>query len=227
MDPIPQQFVDVSVASRAVEDEIECAVRSDANVLITGESRVGKDVVAHLIHRRSRRSRAALVTIHCAGISDTRLASELHVHVRGSFTDADRDKQGGIEQAHGRTLFLDDIGNLGVEGQSVLLGFLESTEIQPMGSDRRNASGQVRMITAARRRLYERVAAGEFREDLFYRLNVIHIEIPPLLDRRDAVPVLLQHFLRHFSAEQKKAIPSISDEALAQLETYARPGDVR
>jgi transcriptional regulator with GAF, ATPase, and Fis domain len=194
------RLIGASVASRAVEDDVECAVRSDANVLITDESGVEKEVVARLIHDRSSRRRAPLVTINCAGILDTRLASELWVHSLGSVTDAHLDKQGKTERGYGRTIFLDGIDDLSGVGQAALLGFLKSSEIQPVGSDPQAASGNVRVIAAATRRLHERVAAGEFRDDLFYRLNTIHIEIPPLLDRLEDMSELVQQFLRHVSA---------------------------
>jgi len=181
--PISQRFVGVSVVSRAVDDDIECAIRSEANVLITGESGVEKESVAHLIYDRSYSRPTALVTINCSGISETSMASQLRAHVRGNFTDVHVDNQSGIEQAYERTIFLNELDDVSWDGQSVLLGFLESGEIQPTGSDGRAAFGKVRMIATAGRRLDERVVTGEFRDDLFYRLNTIHIEIPPPLDR--------------------------------------------
>src|SRR5215213_297737 len=198
MTPTPQ-ILGVSPAAQSIEQEITEAARTDAKVLITGESGVGKEVVARLIHQRSARRHAPLVTINCAGIPDTLLASELFGHVRGSFTDAYRDKQGWIEQAHRGTIFMDEIGEMSPQMQSMLLRFLENGEIQRVGSDRRTTSVDVRIITATNRKLLERVAAGQFREDLFYRLNVIHIEIPPLRERREDIPALLANFLRQFS----------------------------
>jgi DNA-binding NtrC family response regulator len=221
------EMIGVSAATRAVQEEIEYAARSDAKVLITGESGVGKEVVARLIHHRSRRRHASLVTINCAGIPDTLLASELFGHVRGSFTDAYRDKEGWIEQANRGTIFMDEIGEMSSQMQSLLLRFLENGEIQRVGSDRRTTSVDVRIITATNRRLMERVAANEFREDLFYRLNVIHIEIPPLRQRRDDVPVLLAHFLRQFSRSHRMEMPTLSDDAAAQLAAAEWPGNVR
>src|SRR5438067_6698799 len=170
-------LIGAGAAIRTVEAEIEYAARSDAKVLITGESGVGKEVVARLIHHRSRRRHASLVTINCAGIPDTLLASELFGHVRGSFTDAYRDKEGWLEQAHRGTIFMDEIGEMSAQMQSLLLRFLENGEIQPVGSDRRTTVVDVRVIAATSRRLVDRIATNEFREDLFYRLNVIHIEI--------------------------------------------------
>lgn len=158
---------------------------------------------------------------------DLVFASELFGHVRGSFTDAYRDKQGWIEQAHRGTLLLKEIGEMSLSMQSLLLRFLENGEIQRVGSDAVAATVDVSLITATNRRLVERVAASEFREDLFHRLNVIHIEIPPLRERREDVPVLLDHFLRQFSASHGLEPPRLSDEAIAHLQACDWPGNVR
>ena len=226
MNNIPE-LIGVSAASRALEEEIDYAARSDAKVLITGESGVGKEIVAKLIHHRSRRRHAPLVTINCAGIPDTLLASELFGHVRGSFTDAYRDKEGWIQQANHGSIFMDEIGEMSAQMQSLLLRFLETGEIQPVGSDRRTTSVDVRIIAATNRRLLERVAANEFREDLFYRLNVIPIEILALRHRRDDVPVLLTHYLRQFSQQHRVDMPILSEDAAAQLAAAEWPGNVR
>src|SRR4051812_25760011 len=159
MDHLPQ-LIGISPATRAIEDEINYAARTDAKVLITGESGVGKEVAARLLHQRSRRHRAALVTINCAGIPDTLLASELFGHVRGSFTDAYRDKRGWLEEANGGTVFLDEIGEMSPPMQSMLLRFLENGEIQRVGSEKHSTRVDVRLIAATNRRLNERVAAN-------------------------------------------------------------------
>jgi DNA-binding NtrC family response regulator len=223
----PKEILGVSTSARAIEQEIDCAARCDAKVLITGESGVGKEVVARLIHHRSVRRSAPLVTINCAGIPDTLLASELFGHVRGSFTDAYRDKLGWIEQANRGTIFLDEIGEMSPQMQSLLLRFLENGEIQRVGSDRRTTTVDVRIITATNRSLVERVAAGDFREDLFYRLNVIHVEIPPLRERRDDIPAMLDHFLRHFAESHRVGVPQLSQDAVAQIAAAEWPGNVR
>jgi DNA-binding NtrC family response regulator len=221
------QLIGISAATRVVLEEIDYAARSDAKVLITGESGVGKEVVAQLIHQRSRRRQASLVTINCAGIPDSLLASELFGHMKGSFTDAYRDKQGWLEQAHRGTIFMDEIGEMSLSMQSLLLRFLENGEIQRVGSDRRTTAVDVRIIAATNRKLHERVAANEFREDLFYRLNVIHIEIPPLRDRREDIPPLLDHFLKCFGNLHGVERPRLSEEASAQLLAAGWPGNVR
>jgi DNA-binding NtrC family response regulator len=223
----PIHFIGTSAAARSIQEEIDHASQSDAKVLITGESGVGKEIVAQLVHHQSRRSHSPLVTINCAGVPDTLLASELFGHTRGSFTDAYRDKAGWIEQADRGTIFLDEVGEMSLSMQSLLLRFLENGEIQRVGSHRPAARVDVRVIAATNRRLTDRIAANEFREDLFYRLNVIHIEVPPLRERREDVPVLLDHFLRQFSHVHGIDRPTLSEGAAAQLISADWPGNVR
>ena len=225
--PNPLQLIGGSLQTQEIREHIDTASRSDAKVLITGESGVGKEVVAQLIHHGSRRREGGLVTINCAGVPDSLLASQLFGHVRGSFTDAYRDHQGWLEQAHRGTIFMDEIGEMSAQMQSLLLRFLENGEIQPVGSDRRTTVVDVRVIAATSRRLVDRIATNEFREDLFYRLNVIHIEIPPLRNRRDDIPVLLDHFLRLFSTNHGVACPRLSLDAIEVLVASAWPGNVR
>ena len=153
------EFIGASSATRVIREEIEYASRSDAKVLITGESGVGKEVVAQLVHQQSRRRSAPLVTINCAGVPDTLLASELFGHVRGSFTDAHRDKPGWLEQANRGTIFLDEVGEMSLQMQSLLLRFLENGEIQRVGSDRPASKVDVRVIAATNRKLVDRIAA--------------------------------------------------------------------
>jgi DNA-binding NtrC family response regulator len=217
----------MSAAIRGVEEEIEYAARSGAKVLITGESGVGKEVVARLIHDRGARRTAPLVTINCAGIPDSLLESELFGHVKGSFTDAHRDKAGYLERAHTGTVFMDEIGEMSLRMQALLLRFLETGEIQPVGSDRRVNSVDVRVIAATHRRLINLVAEKSFREDLYYRLNVIHIEVPPLRDRREDVIILLRYFLRSYAETHKIAVPDLSAAAMTALTQYHWPGNVR
>jgi DNA-binding NtrC family response regulator len=221
------QLIGSSTATRDLREEVACAAGSDAKVLITGESGVGKEVVAQLIHQGSRRHQAKLVAINCAGIPDTLLASELFGHMRGSFTDAYRDKEGWLEQAHRGTIFMDEIGEMSLQMQALLLRFLESGEIQRVGSDRANTVVDVRIIAATNRRLVDRIAASEFRSDLFYRLNVIHIEIAPLRERREDIPTLLDHFRQQFSKQYDVTPPRFSTEAVAQLVAAPWPGNVR
>lgn len=220
-------MVGVSAAIRGVEEDIEHAARSSAKVLITGESGVGKEIVARLIHARGVRSGGPLVTINCAGFPDSLLESELFGHVKGSFTDAYRDKRGWLENAHGGTVFLDEVGEMSLRMQALLLRFLETGEIQRVGSERNLPPLDIRVITATHRKLLELIAAGAFREDLYYRLNVIHIAVPALRERRDDIPLLLDHFLRMFADLHRTSVPELSAEALARLVAYQWPGNVR
>jgi len=217
----------VSAAIRAVEEEVDHAARSGAKVLITGESGVGKEVVARLIHDRGTRRSAPLVTINCAGIPDSLLESEMFGHMRGSFTDAHRDKTGYLERAHGGTIVMDEIGEMSLRMQALLLRFLETGEIQRVGSDRRVASLDVRVIAATHRRLIDLVAEKTFREDLYYRLNVIHINVPPLRDRRDDILILAKYFMQQFSESHRMAAPEFTPEAIDCLTHYRWPGNVR
>ena len=223
----PVVMVGVSPAVRGIEEEVHHAARTDAKVLITGESGVGKEIVAKLIHQRSNRGRGPLVTINCAGFPDSLLETELFGHVKGSFTDAYRDKRGWLEMAHGGTIFMDEVGEMSLRMQALLLRFLETGEIQRVGSDRRLPALDVRVITATHRRLLDRIADQSFREDLYYRLNVIHVEVPPLRDRREDIPVLLNHFLRTFSDTHQIAVPEVTSEALKCLGAYQWPGNIR
>jgi transcriptional regulator with GAF, ATPase, and Fis domain len=189
------QFIGASSATRVIREEIEYASKSDAKVLITGESGVGKEVVAQLVHQQSRRRHAPLVTINCAGVPDTLLASELFGHMRGSFTDAHRDKPGWLEQANRGTIFLDEVGEMSLSMQSLLLRFLENGEIQRVGSERLASKVDVRVIAATNRRLDQAIAAGTFREDLYYRLHVFPLTLPPLRERLEDLPWLVNHFV--------------------------------
>ena len=221
------QLVGSSRSIRQVEEDIQWAARSDAKVLITGESGVGKEVVAKSIHEHSARARQPLVTINCAGIPDTLLASELFGHARGSFTDAHRERKGYLEQANRGTVFLDEVGEMSLQMQSMLLRFLENGEIQRVGSETRNARVDVRVICATNRTLLDRVKTGEFREDLFYRLNVIHIELQPLRQRRDDIAGLVTHFVNHFAAIHRLPRPEMCEETMTILKAYDWPGNVR
>jgi DNA-binding NtrC family response regulator len=216
-----------SAAMRAIEREIDVVGACSAKVLITGESGVGKELVARLIHEGSARRANKFVAINCAGLPDSLLESELFGHVRGSFTGAYRDKKGWLEAAHGGTIFLDEVGEMSLRMQAMLLRFLETGEIQRVGSDRALPPLDVRVIAATHRNLAECVKDRTFREDLYYRLNVVHIEVPPLRDRRGDIPVLLNHFLSTFSATHRLPMPEISADALQRLALYDWPGNVR
>ena len=216
-----------SAAMRGVEREIAVAARCGAKVLVTGESGVGKELVARLIHERSSRRTGRFVAINCAGLPETLLESELFGHVRGSFTGAYRDKRGWLETAHCGTIFMDEIGEMSLRMQAMLLRFLETGEIQRVGSERPMPPLDVRVVAATHRNLVQHVNDKSFREDLYYRLNVIHIEVPPLRERREDIPDLLAHFLALFSRAHRMPEPEIRSDALQQLTSYDWPGNVR
>jgi len=221
------RLVGQSTAIRNVLDDVACAAATEAKVLITGESGVGKEVVAHLVHLGSRRASAPFVTLNCAGVPETLLESELFGHTRGSFTGASRDRNGVLEMAHGGTLFMDEVGEMSLRMQALLLRFLETGEIQRVGSSERRQIVNVRLVTATNRDLMQQIRNGAFREDLYYRLNVIHVSIPPLRQRREDVPLLLQHFLTRCATEHGAPVPELSADALRCLTDYAWPGNVR
>jgi len=207
--------------------DIDSASRTNAKVLITGETGVGKEVVARLIHAQGARSRRTFVAVNCSGVPETLLASELFGHARGSFTGAIRDKIGLVRQADGGTLFLDELGEMSLGMQAMLLRFTETGEIQPVGAEAPAAVTDVRLITATNRDLRAQIAAGGFREDLYYRLNVIEIRVPALRERGSDVVVLFQHYLRHACDTHRVAYHGLTSEAERLLLGYEWPGNVR
>jgi transcriptional regulator with PAS, ATPase and Fis domain len=220
------RLIGESAHIRAIHREIDTAAHSDAKVLITGETGVGKDVVARLIHQGNARSAAPLATLNCAGVPDSLMESELFGHVRGSFTGAYRDKPGILEAAARGTVFLDEIGEMSLRMQAALLRFLETGEIQRVGADRIRTVN-VRIIAATNRELDTEIAGGAFRRDLYYRLNVLRITIPPLRERKEDIPLLLDYFMSCCSRQHGARARRISSEALALLVEYAWPGNIR
>src|SRR6267143_3482167 len=192
-------LIGTSPAIMGLRSEVESAARSDAKVLLTGESGVGKDIVARVIHQQSARRYMPLVTINCVSVPDSLLEPELFGHVRGSFTGAYRDRPGLLEVANKGTVFLDEVCEMSPRMQALLLRFMETGEIQRVGSDRVQARVDARVVAATNRDPAGLVASKAFREDLYYRLNVIEIKIPPLRSRREDIPVLFEHFLRQYS----------------------------
>jgi transcriptional regulator with GAF, ATPase, and Fis domain len=223
----PTKLVGASPAITTLQEEIQYAARCDAKVLITGESGAGKEIVARLIHASSVRSRSPLVTVNCAALSETLLETELFGHVRGSFTGAYRDRLGAFEQAHRSTVFMDEIGETSPRMQGLLLRFLETGEIQRVGSDQIQNRVDVRVIAATNRALVESVANKTFREDLYYRLNVIHLRVPALRERLEDIPVLMEFFVDQFARQYQVERPTLSAEALQTLTEHAWPGNVR
>src|SRR5574339_1028919 len=202
-------LIGASAVMAELAAEVERVARSDAKVLITGESGTGKEVVARAICAASPRADASFVPVNCAGIPETLLESELFGHVKGSFTGAYRDKPGKLELADNGTIFLDEIGEMTLRMQGLLLRFLETGEIQKVGAERTGRHLNVRVIAATNRDLRDMVKQGSFREDLFYRLNVIHIVVPPLRERRADIPLLVETFLARFAAENRTQVRSV------------------
>jgi DNA-binding NtrC family response regulator len=197
-----------------------------ASVLITGESGTGKELIAAAIHQRSPRAKAPFVKLHCAALAETLLESELFGHERGSFTGAVGRRDGRFSQANGGTLFLDEIGEISPSVQVKLLRFLQEHEFERVGGNE-TLRVDVRIIAATNRDLKAEVARGRFREDLYYRLNVINLEMPSLRERASDVPLLAMYFLRKYAHDNGKSINGFSDEALARLTGYGWPGNVR
>jgi transcriptional regulator with PAS, ATPase and Fis domain len=210
-----------------LRQEIERVAKSDAKVLITGESGVGKEVVARAVHFEGPRQHHDFVAVNCAGLPETLLESELFGHVKGSFTGAYRDKPGKLEMAHQGTVFLDEVGEMTLRMQGLLLRFLETGELQKVGSERGGSIVNVRVIAATNRNLRHLIDQGQFREDLFYRLNVIHLRIPPLRDRRADIPALVEHFFEKFALKRTHRTISFAPDAMQVLMEYAWPGNVR
>jgi transcriptional regulator with PAS, ATPase and Fis domain len=221
------RLIGQSEAIQVLRTDIDCAARSDAKVLITGETGVGKEVVSRLIHHRSGRASAPLVTLNCAGLPDSLLESELFGHVRGSFTGAYRDKPGLLEMAPNGTVFLDEVGEMSTRMQVVLLRFLETGEIQRIGSNRSHTRVNVRLVTATNRDLHDHIASGAFREDLYFRLNVIRLCIPPLRERREDIPLLFDHFLDLYARQHHVPRPEITSAAMDVLLAHRWPGNIR
>ncbi len=218
-----ENIIGLSPAMAGVFDVVRRVAGTDATVLVTGESGTGKELVARAIHFASPRKDARLVTVNCAAIPGDLLESELFGHVKGAFTGAIRNKEGKFHLAHRGTIFLDEIGSLPRPLQAKLLRALQEKEVQRVGEDEPTTL-DVRVIAATNRPLTELIRTGEFREDLFYRLNVVPVTIPPLRDRMSDIPLLVSHFAKKYGGARKI---SLSGEAMGLLQTYSWPGNVR
>jgi len=215
--------------SQAMQQVFDLAARvaeTDSSVLLTGESGTGKEVVARLIHFRSPRANAPFVTVNCSAIPENLLESELFGHKKGAFTGALYTKRGSLELANGGTFFLDEIGDMKVEMQAKILRVLEEKKVKKLGSEEAMLV-DVRIIAATNKDLGVEINEGRFREDLFYRLNIVQISIPPLRGHKVDIPILARHFLRGFSTEMKKPVADFSEEALSLMISYDWPGNVR
>ena len=215
-----------SEAIRSLRHAVAVASASDAKVLITGDTGTGKEVVAQLVHAQSARAGRALIAFNCAGIPDGLLESELFGHERGSFTGAERSRDGLFKKAHGGTVLLDEVGETSSRMQAMLLRFLDSGEIQPVGSGPRTCV-DVRLIAATNRDLAKSIVAKQFRLDLFYRLNVLHLRTTALHERREDIPVLLAHFLAVCSRSYERPLPVLTAGAVDAFMQHEWPGNVR
>jgi two-component system response regulator PilR (NtrC family) len=211
---------------RAIFDLILTVAPHASRVLITGESGTGKELVARAIHENSPRAQMPFITINCGAFPESLLESELFGHLKGSFTGASENRRGLFHAAHGGTLFLDEIGNMSLSMQVKLYRVLQEGKVRPVGSTE-EVDVDVRVIAATNKDLEKTIAAGEFREDLFYRLNVIPIHLPPLRERRDDIPLLARSFLERFRKMMDKSVEGIEPEAMKRLEAYDWPGNVR
>jgi DNA-binding NtrC family response regulator len=222
----PNNIVGVSPPMQRVFEVVDQVAPSRATVLITGESGTGKELVANALHQRSTRANGPFVKLHCAALAESLLESELFGHEKGSFTGAMARKDGRFQIADGGTLFLDEIGEISPAIQVKLLRFLQEHEFERVGGNQ-TIRVDVRVIAATNRDLVDMVAKGKFREDLFYRLNVVGLEMPPLRDRRTDIPALAKFFLDRFTKENTKPIEGFTPEALERLTAYDWPGNVR
>lgn len=221
-----EELVGQTAAMQRVVEMIRKVAPTDSTVLLLGESGTGKEVLANTLHRLSRRRHMPFIVINCAALPETLLESEMFGHVKGAFTGADQDKRGLFEEADGGTLFLDEIGDMSPITQAKLLRVLQNGDIRPVGSTVTRRVN-VRLLAATNRNLLESVKNYTFREDLYFRLNVVQIRIPPLRERMDAIPTLINHFIAHFNKKHYKHIRGIDEHAMSLLMHYEFPGNVR
>jgi two-component system, NtrC family, response regulator len=223
---VDEVVVGHSPRMRAVFDFVKVVSRSDSSVIITGESGTGKEVIANMLHYQSPRRHQPFVAVSCALFSESLIETELFGHERGAFTGAIKDKPGRFELAQGGTLFLDDIDDVPLSMQVKLLRALQNRQVERVGGTR-TIPVNVRIITGTKRDLKQMVAEGKFREDLYYRLNVLPIVLPPLRERREDVPLLMDHFLKRFARERGIEVPGVSPAVRQAFDRYRWPGNVR
>jgi two-component system, NtrC family, response regulator AtoC len=222
-----ENIIGESPALREVLDTIRQVAPSSANVLIEGESGTGKELAAHAIHNLSRRNKAKFVTVHCAALSPQLLESELFGHERGAFTGAHDRRIGRFEQANGGTIFLDEIGEIDASTQVKLLRVISEERAFERVGGNQTLRADVRLIAATNKNLEKLVAEGKFRDDLYFRLNVVHLTMPPLRDRKEDIPMLVRGFLRHFCKANEKPLFDLTADAMNALLNYNWPGNVR
>jgi len=226
---ISKPFGDIIGESTAIKDVfalIDKVAKTDANVLILGENGTGKELIARAIHQRSLRKDKSFVSVDMGAITETLFESELFGHKKGAFTDAREDRPGRFELANGGTLFLDEIGNLSMSLQSKLLSALQSRQVTRVGANQ-PVPVDIRLICATNMPLQKMVQEGTFRQDLLYRINTVEIQVPPLSERMEDIPLLAKHYLNYYAKKYHKAVSSIEQQALDKLKRYPWPGNIR
>ena len=220
------EMIGNSDAISQIKEMIEKVAATDARVLVTGPNGTGKELVAHWLHEKSERSNGPLIEVNCAAIPAELIESELFGHVKGAFTSANKDRAGKFEAANGGTIFLDEIGDMSLSAQAKVLRALQESKVQRVGSDR-DIKVDVRVVAATNKDLKKEIEEGRFREDLYHRLAVILIQVPPLNDRRDDIPLLITHFAKKISEEQGNADKKFSEKAIKLLQEYDWTGNIR
>ena len=220
------EMIGNSEKMQQIKAVIDKVAPTDARVLITGSNGSGKELVAHWIHQKSKRSKGPMVEVNCAAIPSELIESVLFGHVKGSFTGAYKDKKGKFEQANGGTLFLDEVGDMSLSAQAKVLRALQESRINRVGSDK-DIKVDVRVIAATNKNLKKEITEGRFREDLYHRLAVILIEVPSLNDRREDIPLLIEHFTKKIAAEQNMPVKKFTDKAIKMLQDYDWTGNIR
>lgn len=220
------QMIGSSPALKKIQEMIEKVATSDARVLITGPNGAGKELVAHAIHAQSDRSKGPMIEVNCAAIPSELIESELFGHVKGSFTGAIKDKQGKFELATNGTIFLDEIGDMSLVAQAKVLRALQESKVSPVGSDK-EVKVDVRVIAATNKNMQKEIEAGKFREDLYHRLSVIEIYVPPLDERKEDIKLLVEHFSKVISDEHGTALKTFDENAIKALEGFSWSGNIR
>jgi len=209
-----------------IKEMIEKVAPTDARVMITGPNGTGKELVAHWLHQKSERSKGPMVEVNCAAIPSELIESELFGHIKGAFTSAVKDRAGKFEAANGGTIFLDEIGDMSLSAQAKVLRALQENKISRVGSDK-DIKVDVRVVAATNKDLKKEIEDGKFREDLYHRLAVILIDVPPLNDRREDIPLLIEHFANKIATEQGNAQKAFSKDAIKLLQEYDWTGNIR
>lgn len=220
------QMIGESAPLKKIQEMIEKVATSDARVLITGPNGAGKELVAHAIHAQSDRSKGPMIEVNCAAIPSELIESELFGHVKGSFTGAIKDKQGKFELANNGTIFLDEIGDMSLVAQAKVLRALQESKVSPVGSDK-EIKVDVRVLAATNKNMQKEIEAGKFREDLYHRLSVIEIYVPPLDERKEDIQLLVRHFAKVISEEHGTAQKEFSADAVKALENFSWTGNIR